>query len=142
MVVTIEAARRRIVHLALIFGAFVLLATMLAAVTRFGDIETDLEKRSRAALLAEGMLVEVEFDGRDATLRGPVGTEEERLAAIEVVSGVRGVRTVHDDLTVLVEPGSEPGKTGAAPVVDAPPAAAPFRADETGTITLGGHRES
>ena len=122
MVSTTEAARRRRTLIGLTFVAFVIVATAVATLTRFGDIETDLETRSQAALREQGIVVDVEFRGRDATLRGSVPTEADRAEAIEIVAGLRGVRTVHDELTVSADPVS--GEPEAAPAAHGGPLAA------------------
>jgi hypothetical protein len=126
MVSTIEAARRRRTLIALAFVAFVIVTTGVATLIRFGDIESDLETRSQTALREQGIVVEVEFRGRDATLRGAVATEQDRAAAIEIVGGVHGVRSVHDELTVIADPTS--GEPEAAPAHSGPVAVGPIPA--------------
>ena len=70
---------------------------------------------------------EIIFHGRDATLRGVIGSEEERIAAVETVEGVNGVRVVHDELTVGAphptddDPVAAPGRTGTARHVEGIP---------------------
>jgi hypothetical protein len=86
-----------------LIGVAAVIALGLATVLfRFGDIETDLEKRSREALEAKGISeIEVVFDGRDGTLYGIVASEADAAAALEVVEGVSGVRAVRSELTTI-----------------------------------------
>jgi hypothetical protein len=89
---TVAAGRRRI-RLAFSGAAAIVLAFALVAGLT-GDIESDLSSRSRDALEAAGVdVMQVEFDGRDAVLRGVTGEDRQRIA-VEVVSSVRGVRSV------------------------------------------------
>lgn len=80
------------------FGAasFVLLA-MFAIILVGSWIEKDLTKRSRINLDAAGQeWALVAMDGQDAVLNGTAPDAEAAENALEVVSGIWGVRVVSD----------------------------------------------
>lgn len=65
-------------------------------------IEQDLTKRVSAALQDEGYYwAQVRFNGRDGVLTGTAVSPSERSAAVEMVSGIRGVGTVQDRAKLL-----------------------------------------
>ncbi len=72
------------------------LLAVLCLLTHAPGIERDLS--ARAAAVADGAAVAV--SGRDVTLTGEVASEDARLRLLAAVRGVRGVRIVHDRLTV------------------------------------------
>ncbi|GAA1573788.1 hypothetical protein GCM10009789_29050 [Kribbella sancticallisti] len=117
--------------------AAVLVPVLLTAVllgANAGATETDLRARSIAALEARGISgVQVEFEGRDATVSGPAGGDLEQ--ARSVVAGVKGVRTVTADSS-----GTSVGVSSPTPAPSATPSAgevAPFtlaRTDDKFTV--------
>jgi len=88
------------------------LLSVLCLLTHAPGIERDLS--ARAAAVADGAAVAV--SGRDVTLTGEVASEEARLRLLAAVRGVRGVRIVHDRLTVA---GGVPADASAAFALDA-----------------------
>ena len=117
MPLTMAIAWQRLRRVALIGIAGLVLLALVSVLARFGDIESDLESRARAALEEVGIVVQqVEFRGRDGVLRGIVGSEEDRAAALEIVEGMRGVRVVRDELRVLtpLAPTTTPTETTSA----------------------------
>lgn len=82
----------------------------LTLVFRTERIEADLLRRTRQRL-AQGeagiSIAQVTFAGRDATLSGPVASEEERLR-VEGLVNVPPVRVVHNELVVSVDAAAEP----------------------------------
>jgi hypothetical protein len=101
MLHTVDVAKRRIRVTAIVGGAVIGLLALGSITLRFGSIEGDLESKTRTAIEEQGFSVEViEFSGRDGTLRGTIGSEEDRRAVIEIAEGVDGVRVIHDELTV------------------------------------------
>jgi osmotically-inducible protein OsmY len=101
MTYTSETARNRLRIVIYAGAAALALLALVSILVGLGDIEADLENRARAALDDQGITVaDVEFDGRDAVLRGVVASEADRRTAVEIVRGIDGVRTVRDELTV------------------------------------------
>lgn len=74
------------------------------------DIQEDIHTRTIAAVTSEGLSeANVTIDGRDITLTGEVASEEIKSQAENLVWGVNGVRTVNNQLVVVVsEPELEP----------------------------------
>lgn len=67
-------------------------------------ISSDLSTRAKTALEAAGHdWAAVNFDGRDATLRGAAPSPEHQSAARLLVEKLRGVRTIADTATLLPE---------------------------------------
>lgn len=124
--------------------AAVLVPVLLAAVllgAKAGATESDLESRSRAALEARGITgVQVEFDGRDATVSASGGGDLEKArAVIAAVDGVRTVTTNPGTPSPSVGVAEEPGATTSAVPTATPPAiqVAPFTlARTTGKFTV------
>ncbi len=70
-------------------------------------VEDDLNLRCRTALRGSGISIEgLSFDGRDATLSGPIASAELSQQARRIVAEQRGVRKVINRL--------EPPVTGAS----------------------------
>lgn len=82
-----------------------LAALGLCAGIRAAEIERDLLVRAQRALAAAGVpYFGLEIDGREAVLRGAVGSPEEGDLVRGVVTGVRGIRAVRDALIVEAFP--------------------------------------
>lgn len=64
------------------------------------DIQSDIQGRTSAALLAGCPAAKVSTDGRDVTLSGAVATEEIKRKCEELASAIWGVNTVANKLTV------------------------------------------
>ncbi len=78
------------------------LAVLVAGAVLWGvpHVRDDLTARSEQALAAAGYGdVRVDFDGRDAQVRGEVAADADAMAVEELVAGIRGVRRV--DKTAL-----------------------------------------
>jgi flagellar motor protein MotB len=84
----VTSNRTRIVWL-LLLGWAVLAA--IAVAWGVSNAEDDLEARAETALQQAGIEASVDFDGRDATLSGPVSAAEQEQA-LAVVEGLTGVR--------------------------------------------------
>jgi outer membrane protein OmpA-like peptidoglycan-associated protein len=88
-----------------------LLAALLAGL-RGGDIETDLKDRSLSDLKAKGIDadgIDLDFDGRDATLKAAAGaglSKADLDKAKDVVADVEGVRVADVDTAGLAGAGS------------------------------------
>lgn len=88
-----------------------LLAALLAGL-RGGDIETDLKDRSLSDLKAEGIDtdgIDLDFDGRDATLKAASGaglSKADLDKAKDVVADVEGVRVADVDTDGLADSGN------------------------------------
>jgi len=89
------SAGRLVRPVSLWFLALVLVPVLLTAlllVFRTGSMEDDLQRRSLAALSAEGITgATVEFSGRDATISAATDADLSELR--DIVAGVDGVRT-------------------------------------------------
>jgi outer membrane protein OmpA-like peptidoglycan-associated protein len=84
----VTSNRTRLLWLLLL--GWVVLA-VIAVVWGVSNAEDDLEARAEAALQQAGIAASVDFDGRDASLSGPVSAadRESALVAIEGLTGVR-----------------------------------------------------
>ena len=68
---------------------------------RAPEIQADIQARSQAAVSQAGYdQIAVNTDGRDVTLSGQVPDQDIAEDAGRIVSGVRGVRVVHNDISV------------------------------------------
>jgi osmotically-inducible protein OsmY len=118
---TIASARWRLRATLLIGGVLLALVASFAVATQKRHIEDDLSTRARAALEERGITVEhVEFEGRDGVLRGAVASHGDRLAAVEIVSSLRGVRAVVDEMVVRNDPAPSPEDPQTTPRVVEP----------------------
>ena len=88
--------------IAIIAGVLLLWALFqFGARTQAPEIQQDIQTRTSAAIADAGLTdVAVATDGRDVTLSGSVADEASVEAAGDVAAGVRGVRTVANDITV------------------------------------------
>lgn len=89
-----------------------LLAVLLVVCLRThpAGIEADIARRTNAQLERRGFgWAGVRVDGRDVTLEGTAGSEEERDAAARLAGGVHGVRTIDNRVSVATpEPALPP----------------------------------
>ncbi len=72
--------------------------------SEWGPIEEDLQVRTTQELKSAGMdwpKVDVKQRGRDLLLTGIAASDTDRVKAIEIVSGVEGVRVVEDTIKVI-----------------------------------------
>jgi len=68
-------------------------------------IEQDIQERTQKTLADQGIMVErVISDGRDITLQGYISSSESIKYATEFSNDIYGVRTVTNDLKLLVKP--------------------------------------
>jgi len=86
----------------LLLGILAFFLLCLSCLSRhFYRIQDDLRSRSAEALTSAGISVgNLSFSGRDATLAGPMASDELRSRAADIVSRVYGVRKVVDRLAV------------------------------------------
>ncbi|MGF1663807.1 MAG: OmpA family protein [Kineosporiaceae bacterium] len=84
-------------------------------------VEAELTIEAQATLAAAGIPVRVDYDGRDARLRGRVADPDAAARASRLVSDVRGTRSVVSDLRV----DAGPGPSSAEPAPSPPPSPAP-----------------
>jgi OOP family OmpA-OmpF porin len=96
----------------LLLGILAFFLLCLSCLSRhFYRIQDDLRSRSSEALAGAGISVaNLSFSGRDATLAGPIVSDELRSRAADIVSRVYGVRKVVNQLAV----------TGSTPVMAGP----------------------
>jgi OOP family OmpA-OmpF porin len=97
--------RRKLIARSTTIGAVaVVLLTAVTIGLRREPIETDLTQRATAALTAAGFAdLDVQFDGRDATV---TGTADDLVAALDVVGGLEGVRVVDGSVRSTTPPES------------------------------------
>jgi outer membrane protein OmpA-like peptidoglycan-associated protein len=99
------------------------------------SVESDLTKRSRAALQAAGFTdVKVDFTGRDGALIGSLGSAQDVARALDAVRGLQGVRvaTAKIDVAGTGSTGTSTASASASPV----PAA--LTAPQLTAVTSGG----
>ncbi len=88
--------------------AFVLV-TAAAVFWAIPHEQDDLTARSQQAVAAAGFRsVDVEFEGRDATLRGTVARPADRDSLEDLVLRIEGVRTV-EVADIVIEPEADGG---------------------------------
>ncbi len=105
-----ERVRFRVITM-LLLGALI-----VGVVVTVGGIQTDLMRRSQAALASAGVAYYgLVFDGRDAVLGGFVPSSDEANRIVAIVSGVPGVRSVRNELIVERVVESIPGPRATAP---------------------------
>ncbi|WP_420410055.1 OmpA family protein [Hoeflea sp.] len=75
--------------------------TALAVWLQLDPVETDLKKRTEAALAADHGWAGVALAGRDLTLQGLAPTAENQAEALEIARKTYGVRTVIDETGLL-----------------------------------------
>ncbi len=66
------------------------------------DIELQLISDVRERFAEEQLQLNVDFKGRDGIIGGSVGNEKERQEAIAIAESVEGVRTIKNELTIVV----------------------------------------
>ncbi len=88
-------------------------------------IEQDITARSIAALTAESLAPQeagynFDISGRDVSLHGVVASEADRVRIGEIASGVDGVRSVDNQITVAAPPAMPEGDSlhAVAPVIE------------------------
>ncbi|MEM8799511.1 MAG: BON domain-containing protein [Pseudomonadota bacterium] len=89
----------------LVFAAvFYILVGILTVAFRAGPIEADLSARVAEALAETktgSAWATISFSGRDATLKGVAPDQEVREEVLNVIDGVRGVRKIADETSLL-----------------------------------------
>lgn len=90
----------------LIVGLACLAALVVFAATVFAPrIEADIGERTAQVLASAGKdFVEVSVDGRDVTVTGAAPSDTDREEVVSLANGLRGVRLVRDEMTVLDPP--------------------------------------
>ncbi|MCK5813277.1 MAG: BON domain-containing protein [Cocleimonas sp.] len=70
----------------------------------YADIELKLISDVRERFEEENLQFSVDFNGRDGVISGSVTNEKERQEVITLAKSVEGVRTIHDELTIISSP--------------------------------------
>lgn len=100
MLESVPSNKRWLTIMAALAIGLLAVLTLLTVLMRIPVMETDLLQRSRQALMAADLPINLlSFSGRDAVLQGMIASEEQANHMVRILQHIHGVRAVDNQLT-------------------------------------------